>query len=348
MDDRPSPPAAGPSAQPVALYEERGVADVLNAAFAFLRAFAVPLVKGLVYFAGPLLVTGQILATYSAAGASPNPAATAGLALLGSVANVVGSMVATTVVLAGVRLYHDDGSEGVALAALWEQTKAWVSAVLGTGLVLGIGLGVASFAVFFAVAGAVGVAGAGGANLLVVGAPLGMVAFAAVVYLVTKTAVTLPARVFDSRGAVPAIRRSFSLVTGHFGSTLAVAFLASLTALLLSLLFNIPAILVRFGTAFGFGLGNSAVASILTGIVAGVGSVVFSAVPTLASAFQYFTLVEAREHAGLAARVDALEDEVSLDEAPGEAPPDEAPDAVTGDGAGGGAEASRSGPPRAR
>lgn len=224
----------------IGLRRERSVGDVLNATFEFIRTFPGPLLKSLLYFAGPLVMLGQILVTLS--GEDPSGAGLISF-FAGQVCTGVGSLVATTVVLGAVRLYDDEGGEALTVDRIWELTREYFGRVVGAMFTLGF-----LMAMVGALIGIVAVLVQNPVAIGVLVAVLLPVAF----YFFVKIGLFFPALIFETGGPIDSMRRSYALTDDFFWKTFGILFLSGLIAGVINSLFSIPVFVMQmFNTGGG-------------------------------------------------------------------------------------------------
>ena len=314
----------------IPLRKARGVGDVINVTFSFIRQNARLLGKSLLFIVGPLMALMAILSsTFQVSFFTLNPeqmdrfGASFWLSYLGViVVSLLAMALALAVVLGFVMLYQEHGPGGFDLRAVWEVAKAYFLRMLGT--MLGVGLiifGVYIIAVMLIMGGAIGLIQAGGGGEAVVGGMLVVVLFLAMLCLMVYALVTLsllfPVRIREEVGFWSGLGRCRRLVRGRFWATFGVLFLAGVLYSVLSLIFSVPALIV--GGVYGFntleGGGPGVLIQIgmfIAGAVNAVGSTVLYCIPLVALAFQYFSLVEQKEHAGLRDRVEQVAGRAAL------------------------------------
>ncbi len=286
----------------------RTVGDVINVTFQFLRENFRPLGKALLYIVGPLvLLTSAFMALFqvqffgewlgvSTQGEEEMLAfftsilGTLGLAM---VLSIVTNIVLMAVLLSYIQHYQERKSGDISVDEMWTATKANFGKLFVTSLLL----------------------------MLVLFVPIPIViipCLGAVAYLVWMVyagftfSIMYPMRIEESIGALDAFSRARALIKGRFWPTAGVIFLAYLIFYVVSNAFGIPAMIVGF--LYGFhALEGEVDGSMIYQVVLGVStvlqtvaSVLLACIPLTAIAFQYYSLVEQEEHAGLMARIDAV------------------------------------------
>lgn len=306
---------------PLQLRKARPVSDVLNVTFQFIRENLSVLVRGLLYFAAPPIILGQIISVMAT---SPTTQATelGSTALAGTmvagVLNLVGNLLATAVVLGAVYGYEQDPEEPLTLDFLRRAAQNNFGAVFGVYLLVMLYVIVLSMAGGFAAAVLIApLAQSGGTVEIALIALLVLALVGGIFFVAVRLFLAFPARILEPNGANAAIKRSFRLVKGRFWSTLGVMLTAYLTSVLLSLVFSGPSLAIQvFVLAGGFAEASVTVQalSIGAGALAGAGSTVILAIPTLAAAVHYFNLVEQKEQTGLKQRVEGMAEEEDEEE----------------------------------
>jgi len=285
----------------------RDVGDVLNVSFQFIRQNYLILGKGLLFIVGPFLILSSIFGTLiQILGMNLDPNALSGAELISSLGSffaiwsvtVVLGLIATSfsvlVINGYIVLYQDYGPEGIELRDIWAMIKAHFWRVTG-----------AAFSVVL---------------VLIIGFPvliipcLGAIVYlCGFVYLLVAFSLAFPMLVREKVGVYEALRRSLALVKGYWWPTCGVLFIAGIVYAVLSTLFSTPYYMVLFSSGF-FSLDGSepgpvsSLSLIVTGLIASVGTTLLYSVPLVASAFQYYSLVERKERTGLMERIDALDE----------------------------------------
>ncbi len=286
----------------------RSVGEVINATFQFLRVTFRPLGKALLYIVGPpVLLTSAFLALFQVQfyergmvlDQQPEEEVMAflttvfgslGIALLLSIAT---SVLLMTVVFCYIRMYQARGSGDITVEEVWTEVKANIGRILGTTLV---------FVLFFLV------------PIPVVIIPcLGALAYLAwMVYAGFTFSIAYPIRIEEPLGVFEAFGRARDLVKGHFWQTAGALFLAYLISSIVSNAFGMPAMIV--GMLYGLhSLEGNTDGALVYQLIIGistvlqvVASMLFTCIPLTAIAFQYYSLVEQHEHAGLLGRIEAV------------------------------------------
>jgi hypothetical protein len=296
-----------PEAPPIEFRKARSVSDVINVTFSFIRQNARPLGKSLLFIVGPAVaVTSFFTALFQVRFIGLGMLADADeevlVNALGSIGGLMGgtvvfSLLTTTltlvVVLSYVHLYRTQGPSGITVDEVWHLTKRRFWRLLGTGLVIAL---IVTLPVVVAIVPC-----------------LGILAYLVwVVWAGFTFALAFPIRMEEPLGVFEALSRSRSLVKGFFWPTAGVLLLAYLIYSVLSNAFAMPALIVSFlyGMHSLDGSGGNVLYEtiiLISTVLQTVASTALYCVPILAVAFQYFNLVEQKEHVGLRARIEEVQ-----------------------------------------
>ena len=297
-----------PHAEKITFRQERDFGDVLNATFQFLRQNVKLLAKSLLFIAGPAFVLSVIINPMSgASGLLFNPAAMeamdtdlggSSMALfftrigLGVLLNLLGLALATAVVNEFVVLYQDRGPSRFEVEEVWRQARRSVWKVIGTWLLLGLLFGVSLVIVLVPCIGA-------------------LAYFVGFIYLGVVLSLAFIAQSREGVGVLESLSRSRALARDNWWLTAGVLFVAGFVYQILASSFAMPAMILNMVAMF-HGMEVEGVAGfyripiILFTSIAALGGLMLYAVPLTAAAFQYFSLVEHKEKAGLMERVEAI------------------------------------------
>ena len=282
------------------LRKTRGVADVLNDTFRFLRQNYAPVGKSLLLIAGPATVLSavsgsmmQILTFGFQPAQSEALAASLGLSFLGAVVlGIVAAVLTATVSTSAVMLYQERGPGGFDVRDVWARTKAYFWRIM-LGFLLLFFMILAGFLVLLIPC------------LGAVGYLVGFVHFGVVF------SIYLPMLMRERVGYLAGLRRCRMLMRGYWWPSFGVVLVAFIIYLLLGMWANVPYYTVLFLSGWhgleggGVGAGYS-LALVTASIVAAlVGTLLYSILYT-AVTLHYFNLVERKERVGLRRRVEAL------------------------------------------
>ena len=309
--------------------QTRDVGEVITATFAYLRQNARSLGLGLLYIVGPVLAVqliasslyqGQLFEILQMGTGEPvtpeEVQALWGQLLEPLLLLLPASLLVVTLVVAVVyehmRLYQRQGPRAVVVNDVWAGVKDSFRRVLATVLATFFG-GVALFVLVSMISGVV--IGGLSVGLGPVGAGLGvllmMLGFVAVgAYLLVLFALLFPVRLYEDVGLGEAFGRCRRLLRGAFWRSLGVVFVVVLLYYIIAMAFSMPASILGF--IWGFGAGGDGggtlfqVVFVAANVVSGLGGTAAYCIPLVAAALYYYGLVEAKEHAGLAARVEQV------------------------------------------
>lgn len=295
-----------PETSRIEFRQTRSVSEVINATFQFIRQNVRPLGKSLLYIVGPAVaVTAVFTALFQVRfiglgllaeqdeEAMVDTLASIGGLLGGTVlSSIVTTTLALVVVLGYVRLYRMHGPDGVMVDDVWGITKRQFWRMLATALVIGV---LIMLPVVIAVVPC-----------------LGILAYLAwVVWAGFTFALAFPIRMEEPVGVFDALRRSRYLVKDHFWPTAGALLLAYLIYSVLSNAFAMPAFIVSFlyGMHSLDGGGGTFLYELIilaSTVLQTVASTALYCVPIIAIVFQYYNLVEKKEHVGLMERIDQV------------------------------------------
>jgi len=299
------------SASHIELRHERSLTDVINATFGFMRANVRIIGKTLAFIVGPVafmtLAAGLFLTVSldvsNADRILQDLSSGYILALVGAgaivlVVTTVAGFLLTVATMGIVRLYDEHGAGDIVLDDVWGEMKTHAPTLLLIAVM-----------VFFA---------------LVLPYPLQLVPclgpivyLAWVLYAQTVFTITYSVCVFEGKSGWSAFQRSRELLRDHFWQSLGVYLVANLLAQILAAGASLPAGVASFIAAF-FAWGDESTSqSIAVAVGAFYAVLVLLGVALLmitiiAMSFQYFNLVERKEHAGLRQRVEEMADQAGV------------------------------------
>jgi hypothetical protein len=303
------------------------MAETVNVSFRFLRRHIKPLGKALLLIAGPASVLGSAVGIIAQVGnitsAGDPSSGAAPLASLGVILSIVIGVASTMLVIGvlyGYVKYCMEGkAEDATVSALWQEARASLGRIL-VAMLASIFVFVACFmligmasvigGVAVGIMSGAGAVGAVIAGFVVVGAVLA--GLAGLFFCCAFSFLLMPILVFDKDDVVEAFGRSFELLRGRWLGTVGVLLLTFVLVGMLSFLVNVPVL----GLAAGLGVvtsqggaGSTVLGGLLVvaGVLSGLATPLIYVIPYLAVAFQYFGLVEEKDHVGLRERVEGLE-----------------------------------------
>lgn len=309
------------SAASIHLRKARGVAGVLNVAFAVLRANAKMLGKSLLYFAAPFLVLASgafsagfldyVLAVSTSIEPVPElPGSKFWVGLAAAVLfGVAGSVFATASVFVVFRLYDERGAGQFDVGDVWSGVLSHLGGLLLLHIIFTIAIVLSAIVLVIPFLGL----------LLWMGA-IGVLSAR---YLFVAPAVLI----LEQTSTGTAIGRAGRLTKNKFWHTFGVVVVAFLTQSILSGIFTLPMqvgmiVAAELGMNGGDGLPSVIFFSLF--LLSSVGTLLTTVIVYLASGAQYFNLREQKEYASLERRVAELEADVEA-----AAPPSETPDGAS-------------------
>ena len=282
------------------LQRERTFSEKINATFQYITANLGSLFRCLLYISGPLLLLGAISVGVLTSGVSGSWGGLSWASVLSFFAYFFAFMVVPLVLSAHMKVYERENGGPVETGAVL--VEVWAS--VGTTLLVNIILFIMMMFVILVSTMLVGFAVAAFRLLNPWVASVMSLLFVVPVYAVAAIlSLTTPIIVFERGGVGHTIGRCFSLVGGKVLSTIGlVAVMGGVVYNLLLLLF-IPYIAVL---AIKPLVGYFELPTFVTILFASFSVLAFSVVGSIiiiAVNFQYFNLLERREHPGLIARI---------------------------------------------
>lgn len=266
----------------------REIGEVLNASMYFIRDHFKPVLRSLIYIAGPVLMVAVITSAFYLAGdftAGENPlfnSAESNMALF-IVSNML-AMLVTVVIIAVMYEYiilcYENGIREYGVDEVWQGVKKrmmlYILYSVFNGIITFVGL------MFLVVPG---------------------------IYLgVTLSFVYMVAFV-EGRSYPDAVSRCFNFVQGHWWNTFGLLLLAYVIYYIISMLFGLPALI--YGAIIGVlasGGGEIGISYVMAFIINFVSSLSYVAIilPVTATAYQYFNIVERKYAPGLSKDIENL------------------------------------------
>lgn len=266
----------------------REIGEVLNASMYFIRDHFKPVLRSLIYIAGPVLMVAVITSAFYLAGdfsAGENPlfnSAESNMALF-IVSNMF-AMLVTVVIIAVMYEYiilcYENGIREYGVDEVWQGVKKrmilYILYSVFNGIITFVGL------MFLVVPG---------------------------IYLgVTLSFVYMVAFV-EGRSYPDAVSRCYNFVQGHWWNTFGLLLLAYVIYYIISMLFGLPALI--YGAIIGVlasGGGEIGISYVMAFIINFVSSLSYVAIilPVTATAYQYFNIVERKYAPGLSKDIENL------------------------------------------
>ena len=266
----------------------REIGEVLNASMYFIRDHFKPVMRSLIYIAGPVLLVAVITSSFYLAGeftAGENPllnSAESNMALF-IVSNML-AMLVTVVIIAVMYEYiilcYENGIREYGVDEVWQGVKKrmmlYILYSVFNGIITFVGL------MFLVVPG---------------------------IYLgVTLSFVYMVAFV-EGRSYPDAVSRCFNFVEGHWWNTFGLLLLAYVIYYIVSMLFGLPALI--YGAIIGVlvsGGGETDISYVMSFLISFISSLSYVAIilPVTATAYQYFNILERKYAPGLSKDIENL------------------------------------------
>lgn len=306
--------------QPLKPFEFRRVrdlGDVLNATFVFIKQNLAPLAKGLLLIVAPFMALTSVAAvSLQSALFNLDPTDPEALwAIFGPsyfatlFFSMMASLMSMLVVYGYIELYQEQGPGGIGVEAVWRIVRqrfvrlfATLLSLLLLLLMLYLGFGFMIILLAFILGPLLGG---------VLGVFMAVAVVLALVYAFITFTLVFPMRMFEAVSLPEGFRRCLYLVKGYWLQTFGVIFLAVIIYSILGTLFNMPAFIFSFvrglhSTNVSEGGDMYRLLMIISGVVGGVGTSLLYAIPLVATALQYFSLIERKEKVGLMQRIEQL------------------------------------------
>jgi hypothetical protein len=276
--------------QPIVLTQERDFGQKMNASFEFVISNFVPLVKALLFIAGPAaLLAGiaqgmfQSRSLGAMIGPSPTGMFTKYLAIeyiFVILFTTVAYFLGYATVSAFITLYEERGSSlDVTPGLVWQKLSANIWASLGAML---LSILLSMIGVLF---------------LIIPGVYIGV---ALQFFMIITIREKLP--------AIDALKRSQRLIEGKWWSTFGLLMIMSIVAAVIAIVFQLPVFVTTIFSSLGIARDWANMSAFLIGgnIISIVGSTIVQGLVWVALAFQYYNLVERSEGSSLLAEIEAL------------------------------------------
>jgi hypothetical protein len=267
----------------------RDTGEVINASLYFIREHFNPILKSILYIAGPVLLFTVIVSTFYMAGEigaafdSTQPVLFPAGLLITLVSNFA-AMLVTVVIIAIMYEYiflcYHHGIRHYEVSEVWNAVKKRILLYF----IYSILVGILTFLGFL--------------FLIIPG-----------IYFMVTLSFIYMFTFFENRNFVEAVSRCHEFIQGQWWNTLGLLVLVYLIYYIISLLFSFPALI--YGAIIGFlsiggdGMNVSLIFSFLITMLASV-SYVAIILPVTAVAYQYFNIVERKYAPGLSQDIENL------------------------------------------
>ncbi|TVQ11067.1 MAG: hypothetical protein EA364_11270 [Balneolaceae bacterium] len=266
----------------------RDIGEVLNASMYFIRDHFKPILRSVIYIAGPVLLVVVIISSFYLAGefsAGENLIATTmnGNILLLFVNNVLAILV-TIVIIAIMYEYiflcYQQGIRAYEVDEVWYAVKKrillYVMYSVLTGIITFIGF------LFLIIPG---------------------------IYIAVTLSFVYMVAFLEDRSFADAVSRCYEFVQGHWWNTFGLLLLAYVIYYIITMLFSLPALI--YGAVIGLmaaGGGETSISYFLSFVINLFSSVSYVAIilPVTALAYQYFNIMERKYAPGLSRDIENL------------------------------------------
>ncbi len=304
------------------IYRKRDFGDLLQDSIRFVAWNAVPLLKAIVIFVGPLILISAILSVWFMKSAfgdfnpmefiqNPedaqrmlldmmmnNAGASTGLVLISVLVAIAISVVRSAVVNSFIIRYGQTQTGVLDTQEMKEDVMKHALPYLGLSLLQGLLILGIYIAGALLVALAVGVLNSG-ALAAILG--IGLVCF--IIYMALPLVFNFFTRMYEGPNNVNAIRKGYRLIKGHWWQTFGLFVVLGLIALGVSLVLGLV------GSIFAFGGGGLAIITLIWTFASAVLGALIYAVFSTAAALQYFNITGAGPDS--ASRIDDIGGDVS-------------------------------------
>ncbi len=309
-------------ARAIRYQKERKFGQKINATFEFIRINFWPLVKSMLFIAGPFIVIGSIFIGnfftqifIMAASGESGPAGTDFNAAISMFVGIIGFLLflllggsaIIAVVNNYMKVYEEKQTHQLELADIWPAVKKNFLMVFGTMCLLSLLVIILYVVVIVPL------------TLVLAAIPglfiLGIIAFyGAITYLSVIFTLVFFIRIYERKDLGSALSRAFYLIKGYWWKTFGLLFVMSLIHSSITTLFIIPwyanLILYIFHNAQSNIFEEPSLLFTITNyatlILYMLSNFIFYCIPLIALAFQYFNLVEIKEAKGLMESIDDI------------------------------------------
>ena len=281
----------------IQLRKVRDFSAKMNATFEFIRLNFLPLLKSIVYLAGPLIILAGIAAGYYQKYAfnfaeifgQEYPLSEDFLLSFGALLlfSTLATVMAVTVVNIYVKLYLEKEDGAIEVGEVWSGVKENYFKVLAASILVFL---ITTVATLF---------------LIIPGIYVG------VVFSLVFTVV-----IIENISPLEALGRCFKLIKEKWWSTFGLIIVTGIIRGVLAFIFAVPMSVLAFLNIYHASSAEGFYEQpvwyetllILASIVATAGEMVLYSIPLLALIFQYFNLVERNEAAGLMQQIETMEE----------------------------------------
>jgi hypothetical protein len=266
----------------------RDIGEVLNASMYFIRDHFKPILRSIIYIAGPVLIGVVALSSFYLAGefsSGADPFTTGSgwdmmLFFINNLLAVLVTIVIVAVMYEYIFLCYRQGIREYGVDEVWDAVKKRIAlyviySVL-TGIITFIGF------LFLFVPG---------------------------IYLAVTLSFVYAVAFLEDRTFAGAVSRCYDFVQGHWWNTFGLLLLAYVIYYIISMLFGLPALI--YGAMVGLlatGGGETNISYLLSFVITLISSVSYIAIilPVTATAYQYFNIMERKHAPGLSRDIENL------------------------------------------
>ncbi|WP_221394425.1 hypothetical protein [Dyadobacter sp. NIV53] len=275
---------------PIVLLQQRDFGQKMNASFEFATRNFGPLVKALIFIAGPsallsgiaqgmfqsrtlpLLQNGDVFSRFGIYLTTEY--------LFVAIFSLVTYFLAYATVSAFIILYEEKGSSNdIQPGLVWNKIIENISVSIGAQVLSFILILIGTM--FFVIPG---------------------------IYLGVCFQFFMMITIREKLSVTDSLKRSYNLIQGKWWSTFGLIIIMSIVSSIVAIVFQFPVMVTTIMNALGLGKGitDSKVLIIAASIIATVGKTVVEGIVWIAVAFQYYNLLERSEGSGLRAEIETL------------------------------------------
>ena len=303
----------------ITLRKIRDFGSNISVSIEFLRENILPFYKSLAFIAGPFILISSILsgiflsefmseimdrsANPGTFGSSIFPENFSKYMLNSVLIQFIGMIAVITVTYRYLLLYPEYG-KNITFEILWKYVKKDFLPIIAGNLVF-----------LLIVAGSTMILGSSflAIGFLSGGWVLGLLVFLAFIYLMIPCSFIYIIQLAENVNPFVAVQRAFYLIRGYWFSTLGILVISTIIIYMINLVFSIPLSVISVVTTVNtldptaaFSSPYFSVLNIASTVMSSLG--IFFALPVfyLSLGFQYFSIVENKEHVGLIERIELI------------------------------------------
>jgi len=277
--------------------KQRNFGEIFNATFEFIRQEFKKFAKSLMFFSGPFILIGSIFIGYSQTSLfsmmdnSRSMNGFAGGYFIGMFFILLSLTIITNTVLAYVSLYLERGSDNFEVEDVWKRVKQNFWMILGTNFLITL--------IYIPIA--------------IVSIILLEIPF---IYVAVATQFIYAIRYFEKLSFGAAFSRCFKLIKDRWFFTFGLILVCSMVLNFLSSAASLPISIISGATAYALGFDESEkfmqIGMLVYYSLALISSYILMSVIYLMLTFNYFSLVEEKEHPHLFKRIEEINNPISI------------------------------------